>query len=393
MTEHHLIAMDEHTPRQIEWLWPGRIPCGGISLFDGNPGANKSSLLYDIAARVTTGRSMPDCNAACPAGAVILLQAEDALDTIQRNLEAAGADLAKIFLCDKSLSSAGGILTLPDDLDFLTTEIEQRKPRLLIIDPVPAFISVNLNNDQAVRQVTQPLAALAERTGVAIVLVRHLTKSGGANPLYRGAGSIALIGAARSGLLVAADPGNPEHRVLAQTKSSLAAPVSSLSFRPVSKGNGVAIEWLGQSDYSAAQLLEADRSHSRRELEEAIFVLYSILADGPVPAKEAKRLAAAAGISDRTSRRAKEVLGVASKRKGFGRGSSFSWVLPEQHVVVDRLKDRELDRLLDDLCHGPDSEHDVIQGDHDPATGKTTHKDGRRPDEDGPGTVPSCPSE
>jgi hypothetical protein len=36
----------------------------------------------------------------------------------------------------------------------------------------------------------------AARTGCAIVVVRHLTKSGSTNPLYRGVGSIGIIGAA-----------------------------------------------------------------------------------------------------------------------------------------------------------------------------------------------------
>ena len=203
--------------------------------------------------------------------------------------------------------------------------------------------------------VLQPLMALAEQASAAIVLVRHLTKSGGGNPLYRGAGSMGLIGAARAGLLVALDPGDPNHRVLAQSKRNLTAPVESLSFRPVDKGGGITIEWLGPCDYSAAQLLEAAHAQSRPELEEAIFVLYSILADGPVPADHVKQLATRAGVAPRTLRRAKEVLQVVSRRKGYGTGGRFFWGLPPDQRIAARLRKQDVDRLMNQLCHGPTS--------------------------------------
>jgi len=66
-----------------------------------------------------------------------------------------------------------------------------------------------------VRRALAPLAKLAEETGVAVVVVRHLTQSSGGNPLYRGQGSIGIIGAARSALLVAKHPEDEGLRVLA----------------------------------------------------------------------------------------------------------------------------------------------------------------------------------
>ena len=50
--------------------------------------------------------------------------------------------------------------------------------------------------------------------------------------MYRGGGSIGLIGAARSGLLVGTDPNDDSgsRRVLAHVKGNLAAPVPSLAF-------------------------------------------------------------------------------------------------------------------------------------------------------------------
>ena len=388
MKDHRLIALSEYTLRETEWLWPDRVPFGGISLVEGDPGSNKSSLLYDISARVSTGTSMPGCETSRPPEAVILLQAEDNPNTMRRNLEAAGADLTKVFAFGRRGSCSAKAICLPENIDVLAGAIKETSAKLIVIDPLTAYAKTGLTNERVVRKFTQPLAALAEDTGAAIVLVRHLTKSGNANPLYRGAGAIGLIAAARAALLVAQDPSDPDQRVLAQTKRSLAAPAPSLLFRPITRAGGLTVEYLGPSEYAAAQLLEAGRSQSSGELQEAVYALYSILGDGPVLAKEAKQIASAAGISERTLRRAKEVLKVASRRSGFGRGSVFFWVLPKEHQPVAELMGRDLDELLEKLCHGesdsPSSENPCDS--EGQANGPTNQK----PDDDaGPANLPA----
>jgi len=48
-------------PRQdVDWLWPGRIPIGKVTLLVGDPGVGKSLVALDIAARVTRGAPWPD---------------------------------------------------------------------------------------------------------------------------------------------------------------------------------------------------------------------------------------------------------------------------------------------------------------------------------------------
>ena len=131
-------------------------------------------------------------------GNVILLEGEDSLATTRRNLQTSGADLARVFAWDRSVQGTEKPLAFPDDIDFLADQIRERSAELVVIDPVAAFLRVNIHNDQAVRKALSPLSGLAEETGAAIVLVRHLTKSGDANPLYRGAGSAGLIAAWRT---------------------------------------------------------------------------------------------------------------------------------------------------------------------------------------------------
>jgi hypothetical protein len=70
-----------------------------------------------------------------------------------------------------------------------------------------AFLSgqVDSHRDQGVRRVLASLAYMASRTGAAVVIVRHMNKDTG-SALYRGSGSIGIVGGARAGLLVAPDP-------------------------------------------------------------------------------------------------------------------------------------------------------------------------------------------
>src|SRR6202023_1269990 len=42
------------------WLWPNWLPLGKLAILDGDPGVGKSTLLFDLAARVSSSGVMPD---------------------------------------------------------------------------------------------------------------------------------------------------------------------------------------------------------------------------------------------------------------------------------------------------------------------------------------------
>lgn len=52
--------LSDITSEPLHWLWEKRIPLGKLTTLDGDPGLGKSLLTLDLAARVTTGRPMPD---------------------------------------------------------------------------------------------------------------------------------------------------------------------------------------------------------------------------------------------------------------------------------------------------------------------------------------------
>jgi putative DNA primase/helicase len=77
------------TREMLEWLWPGCIPLGKLTLLAGDPGLGKSFVTLDIAARVSRGEAWPDTPLLKQTpGDVVLLNAEDDLaDTIAPRLE------------------------------------------------------------------------------------------------------------------------------------------------------------------------------------------------------------------------------------------------------------------------------------------------------------------
>ena len=65
------------TPRVLDWLWPGRLARGKLSIFEGDPGVGKSLVTLDLCARVTTGRPFPDGSPGSAPANVIILTTED----------------------------------------------------------------------------------------------------------------------------------------------------------------------------------------------------------------------------------------------------------------------------------------------------------------------------
>ncbi len=325
------ILMSEVKTETVEWLWPGYIPLGKLTVIDGDPGQGKSTLTLDIASRLSTGDTMPGSTETREPAGVAILSAEDGLgDTIKPRLIATGADLSRILAFESTKDAETGKeqpYVLPDNLDLIKGGIKRVNAKLLIVDPLMAFLSGNVNShrDQDIRRVLHLLANLAEDAGVALIVIRHLNKTSTNNSLYRGGGSIGIIGAARSGLLVANDPDDESKRVLASTKCNLAKKPDSLSFHLEDCNDVSKVVWNGSCSHTADTLLTS--SEEQGALQDAENVLKDILANGPVPANDAKKQAREAGIADRTRDRAKASLKIKSKKDSMQ--GHWLWELPK----------------------------------------------------------------
>lgn len=329
-----IVRLSDVEPETVRWLWPDRVPLGKLTILEGNPGRLKSTITLDLGARLSREAPMPDGTRpeVDGPGGTVLLTAEDGLaDTVRPRFDAAGGDPERVAVV-KHVPTDDGDLRMPhvEDIPALERALDDVDAKLVVVDPLMAFLpdEVDSYRDQDVRRALTPLTELAGERGVAVVAIRHLTKSGGSNPLYRGGGSIGLIGAARAGLLVAEDPDAPDtRRILAPTKANLSERAPSLALRPVEADNGaVRVEWAGETDHTAHALLAAS-GKERTKVEEAADVLQEKLQSDPVAVEELKDLADRLGIGWRTFRRAKKKLGVKADKQGFDGG--WYWLLAE----------------------------------------------------------------
>jgi hypothetical protein len=312
--------------KPIEWLWYARIQLGVITFLEGDPGTGKSTVLLDIAARVTRGIRHPHTDGPGEQPeprTVVLLSAEDDPGAVIRpRLEAAGADISRVMLVQMSERGETREPVIVDaDVAQLEAVIEKHRAALLVIDPLVAYLpnGTDTNEDHSVRRVLGRLKGLAERTGCAIVCVRHWRKGSSDNALYRGGGSIGFIAAARGGLVVGMDPNDQERkrRVFAVSKVQYATFPPSLEFTLEVEPTATfpVVRWGDISRHDANALTGEQK---RTKQEHACGFLEERLADGAVPSKELESEAAQIGISGITYRRARRALGIVAVKASEG---------------------------------------------------------------------------
>ena len=290
-------CMADVSPQSISWLWPGRIPAGRITLLVGRPGEGKSFMTIDVASRVSTGTPWPD-GSDCPKGSVILMSAEDDPgDTIRPRLDAHRADVSKVHLLSavRRVDKKGSYeqLISMTDIDAIETTLEQLGDcRLIVIDPVGSYLPgrTDAHRDNEVRSVLAPVAALAEKYGVAVLLVAHRRKSVGTNADETAIGSRAFTGIARAVWHISRD-GNDEHRrLLLPGKNNLARQCGGLAFSIIDDPPRISWERdpveMTADDAMAAEAQLRKPGPEAEAQGDAIEWLRDALSDGPCKSKE-----------------------------------------------------------------------------------------------------------
>jgi hypothetical protein len=343
--------LSQLSSRQISWLWPGRLARGKISMFDGDPQIGKSLVTLDLCARITAGRNLPAGGPAHePANVIILNGEDDAEDTIIPRLGALGADLDRAFIFTNQSLEKTGPLRLPTAHDTLDNALAKTRAVFVVLDPIMAFLdsSVQIASDMSVRRALSPLAALAQRHGCHITFVRHLNKTRSFRSLYRGGGSIGFLAACRSAFLFASDPDDPHRAVMAQIKNNLAPPQISLTYRLQASGGKLptcphsspdhattpVIEWLGESQLSADQLLAAAgmKPYLPRPADKAREFLLNFLDAGPRSTIDIWNAGEQDGHKRRTLQRAAESMSIRSKTVMVDNRQLTFWLLKNQKL-------------------------------------------------------------
>lgn len=308
-----MIRMSEVQQTEVEWLWYPYIPFGKLTIIQGNPGEGKTFFAMQLAAACTNRKFLPQMEPFEPFN-MIFQTAEDGLgDTVKPRLLSAEADLERVLVID----DADNPLTLADER--IENAIRENNARLVIIDPLQAFLGANVDMNRAneVRPIFRRLADVAQATNCAIVMIGHLNKAAGSQSTYRGLGSIDITAVVRSLLFIGKVRTDPTTRVIVHEKSSLAPPGQSLAF---SLGDEKGFRWIGAYDISAEDLL-AGGEGSKTELkqEQAVKLIEQFLSEGrKVSIAEINKEAVERGISERTVRLARNSMGdkIASECQG-----------------------------------------------------------------------------
>ena len=336
----------------IDWLWPGYIPSGNLTLLAGDPGMAKSTIAIDIAATLSKGGLLPTGDHRVTGNSLIISAEDSSSNTITPRLIACKAKIGRIHIMDGEIIDPDGsrrylsFSSDGDDLELLEAKIIATKARFVVIDPFNAFLEkgVDSHKDQSIRTVLRPLKDLAESMQVSILIILHLNKKGDSNPLYRVGGSIAFTGAARSVLGV--ESLDDEYRVLHSIKANLSVNSSALKYqvKQVSrtktseytwKGNNVvnssAIRWCGLTDFNPKKITTPEEKDTVSDIDDAVRFLQLVLTESePLGYTEVCNEAKRAGFKSMSLiRQAGSVLKVRKDRINDHGNLRWIWRIPE----------------------------------------------------------------
>lgn len=144
---------------ELDRVLGGGVVPGSVTLLAGDPGVGKSTLLLQVAHQwAQSGRR------------ALYVSGEESLGQIRMRADRTGCGHDEVFLAAES------------DLHAVLGHIDVVRPTLVVVDSVQTMASTEADGVTGgvtqVRAVTTALTAAAKTTGVAMILVGHVTKDG-----------------------------------------------------------------------------------------------------------------------------------------------------------------------------------------------------------------------
>lgn len=313
-----MIKMSEIQAQEVKWLWYPFIPFGKLTIVQGDPGDGKTTMILNLAARLSKGGCFEEGAGVVEPMKVIYQTAEDGLaDTVKPRIEKAGADCEQILVIDESDKS----LSMIDER--IEEALKTTGAKMLILDPIQAYLGggMDMNRANEAREMTKRLGALADKYGCAIILIGHMNKAAGNKAAYRGMGSIDFYAVARSVLLVGRVEGEPNVRAMVQIKNNLAEFGHSKAFRLSDDG----FEWMGDYEITADEVLGGITPKANK-LERAKALLIDLAeTSNMMQSEEIMEIAKEEDISKRTMETAKKELGIRATKIN----NAWYWVLKD----------------------------------------------------------------
>lgn len=331
------IAASDIEPKEAHFLRAG-IPENNLTIIAGDGGVGKSLLECNLAAAISTGivsvlDDEPNNYAEASkykAGRVLLLNAEDSFaHVISKRLTDCGADMDMI-------------LTLNPESDeqiyidgALFEAIRQIQPKLVIIDPLQAYIprGTQMERRNHMRQVLAPLQKCAEECNTAVVVIMHTNKRAGASGRDKLADSADLWDIARSVFIMGSTRDEFDTRYISHEKSSYGKPIST-ALCCIDKHGLYRTGSCDKKDYD--YVYERDRHGGGRppvQREEARDVILDILSSGKMDSKTLESVAKQNGISKQTFTRARQELEESKQIRKIKSGSGKDYRVEYERII------------------------------------------------------------
>ncbi len=292
---------------RVRWLWRPRLPLRSLSVIAGEKGLGKSLLTNaHLPALATRGKLSGELEGQ-PIDVLLCTAEDDWRTVVKPRLVANDADLDRVHRVQVGDKDGESLLTLPDDVALLEGQIARlrkdgRHVGMLVVDPIGSFLasSTDTHRDASVRRALAPLAALADRADLVVVVVAHLNKDESSRLINRVSGAGAFVNAARSVLMLARCPDDPNgeqgnERVLVHVSSNWGSYATSLAARVevrevlLDDGARADIGFLvltGESTVGVEDLQHGSGENGGADVEEAIA---AALIEGARPSLEVKK--------------------------------------------------------------------------------------------------------
>lgn len=306
------------TREAVDWIIPGLVPRGMLTVLAGQQGLGKSLLYCAWAATLAAAGT-----------ASILVNAEDSsTHSTKPRLEALRADDSLIM--GTSLSPEFGNGHSDKWYQEIGEWILATNAGMLVLDPLAAFIAsdADVYRDHHVRRILEPLSFVAAETNCGIIYIKHERKDSQGEPLSRISDSVAFTAGARSVVQMKREGEYSSRvRLVCHTKCNVAelAPIERWEVVPTLltgdgrpevrtarlESRGVA-EGITVWDVFAPPV--SDEELSERERAETLIRSYLAVSD--VPSKDLMSMLDENGISEKTAKRARSDMGVTVEKRG-----------------------------------------------------------------------------